>query len=117
MVSKKEKIKRHTEVALKCRSMPLIELILEPACRLEFCGGTFDQCRGLCSVSCLDFKGHFRENEIEERFTEEEKEEVASLWNNKTGFYSDKGCCLPRNLRSEACLRSLCRFNEKERYL
>ena len=72
-------------------------------------GKKFFCCR---SFGCKEHCGFFEWDEIS-FFVDKEREEILSLWNNKTGFYREKGCVLPRELRSYICLQWVCRYSKK----
>jgi hypothetical protein len=46
-------------------------------------------------------------------FTEEEREEILTYWDNGTGFYKKNGCALPRHFRSLTCLEWRCRHSKQ----
>jgi hypothetical protein len=89
-------------------NLPLDELIAKSYC---------PDCRpGLdyeCCDTCRIYRGHYTSSEKESRFTSAEIEQINSLWNGKKGFLGEGGCVLPRELRSEACLRMTCSKHRK----
>jgi len=60
-----------------------------------------------CKKNC----GFFEWDEIS-FFSDKEREKILSLWNNGSGFYREKGCSLPRELRSFVCLQWSCRYSK-----
>jgi len=64
-----------------------------------------------CCDKCLSHCGYFEWEEIF-FFSEEEREEILSFWNNGTGFLRKDGCILPRELRSYVCLSYACKHGK-----
>lgn len=69
----------------------------------------FHCCR---NFGCRSHCGFFEWEEIL-FFSEEEKEQILSLWDNGTGFLGEDGCILPRKLRSLICLIFVCSYSKK----
>ena len=76
-----------------------------PPGREYFCCKYFD---------CKKYSGFFEWEEIA-FFSDKEREEILSLWNNGTGFYRKDGCILPRELRSYICLSWECRHSRENK--
>ncbi len=60
-----------------------------------------------CKKNC----GFFEWEEIA-FFSDKERDEILSLWDNKSGFQGENGCVLPRELRSYVCLQWSCRHSK-----
>jgi len=65
-----------------------------------------------CCDKCLVHYGYFEWEEIF-FFSEKERSEILSLWNN-TGFRRECGCILPRELRSFICLSFECKHSKSK---
>ena len=96
---------------LKQVKLSLDELIKEPNCGFHCPAGK----KFFCCGGCVEHKGFYIKGEMAERgFTEKERKFISESWNNTTGWLDDKGCVLPRRLRSKECLRALCNRYEKD---
>jgi len=62
---------------------------------------------------CKKHNGYFEWEEVS-FFSDKEREEILSSWNNGTGFYRKDGCALPRKLRSYICLTYSCNHSKKK---
>lgn len=82
-------------------------LVAEPDCG-RTCGSHYVHCN--CQ-KCAEMKGFFEAGEQQTYFTEAQRQQIQSLWEDKSGFLGDSGCRLPRNLRAMACLRNICPYD------
>jgi hypothetical protein len=82
-------------------------LVTEPDCG-KACGANYDQCGCL---RCAEYQGYFEEGEKEAFFTDLQRQQINSCWDEKTGFLGETGCRLPRSLRAMACLRNICIYD------
>ena len=93
------------QLLIKLKRLPLEQLIESPNCNFE-CP---DNKKFACCVDEGCGRGHFKKDEKEERFTEEDIKLIDSLWDKQTGFLRPHHCALPRRLMSINCLRHICK--------
>ena len=63
-------------------------------------------------MGCMKNCGFFEWLEIS-FFSDKEKDDILSLWDDTKGFQGDNGCVLPRELRSYICLNFACRYSKE----
>ena len=77
-----------------------------PICDMQCPDGKTGIC---CEGRCVEGKGFYQPDEWNE-FTEEQRQQIRALWDDKTGYLGPDGCRIPWNLRSFACLKYDCRL-------
>jgi len=95
----------------RAETLPIDDLINEPDC-----DHNCPPCRpdGCDCCFCHEHKGYYKNGEMNVRnFTENEIEMINEMLEKPEGCLGEKGCMLPRRLRSEACLRARCNPYEK----
>ena len=73
---------------------------------------------GICPTckNCGKNKGYYKKDELKQ-FDKPTQEMIEVMYNKKTGYLRDIGCCLPRPMRSFTCLNHMCKYEfNKERY-
>ena len=88
-------------------NLPLESLIEAPNCGFncpkgKVLGEGFDCCCG----DCGEYEGFFKDKD-RDRLSKEDFVEIESL-RTENGWHTVNGCNLPRSLRSEDCLRTVC---------
>jgi hypothetical protein len=63
----------------------------------------------VCCRGCFKSQADFAASGGYDFFSEEDKDLVRSLWDEKAGFGSEKGCKLPRRLMPTTCLEFDCK--------
>ncbi|MBN1377852.1 MAG: hypothetical protein JXA04_01300 [Gammaproteobacteria bacterium] len=91
-------------------NLPLVELIKEPNCGHDCPAEAPFSCG---CIDCAANMGYFTSGEKEQRakefnLSEDEIKLWQTLWSKSKGYLTDKGCALPRNMRSLACLKYIC---------
>ena len=72
------------------------------------CGANYLHCG--CH-HCARYGGFYAPEEKEQAFTPPQRALIDSMWDNEKGFLGERGCRLPRLLRSMACLQNICAFD------
>lgn len=66
------------------------------------------------NFGCKKHNGFFEWDEIS-FFSDKEKDNILSFWNDRAGFQRENGCVLPRKLRSYICLNFVCRYSKENK--